>query len=96
MNGVDGTILKKIIIFLVFYYPVYFIIQLKSPTYYYLSNKESLFLNEKMGEIFKMKPEVIFKVTKYHYKKDRYSFYDDEGFKRENERVIKISDGESI
>ena len=49
-------------------YSIYYFFQLKSLTYYYLSNKDVSLL-KKICDIAKMKPEAIFKATKCHLTK---------------------------
>ena len=83
--------LKKCIICLVFYYTVYIILQVYySPTFKYLLHKEELPFNEKMGEFFRMKPEVIFKNQKYHYETRTYTYTDDDGNTRTGEYTVRV------
>ena len=94
INNRDSKLIKKFSIALFFYYLVYLILQYYSHIFKYLLNKDGKKLNEVMGEIFKMKPEVIFTAESYHYIEERYSYTDDDGHRQEGTRTVKVSSGE--
>ena len=82
--------LRKCKICLAFYYTVYIILQAYfSPTFKYLLHKEKLPFNEKMGEIFQMKPEVIFINQEYHYETRTYTYTNDDGNTKTGEYTVR-------
>ena len=87
--------LKKCVISLIFYYLVYLILQYYSPTFKFLINKEEeKTFNEKMGEIFHMKPEVLLKIYEYHYDAKYYAYIDEDGYRVSGQGITKINTGD--
>ena len=73
-------------------YCIYLIIELLSPTAFYLCNKRSHEgIKKTMGKILLLKPEIKFHIECYHYETEHYTETDSEGNKVEKTRQVVVT-----